>query len=523
MTAESAEKLGPRTSPSNPDVVKAGLGKKQVSQAKNVLRKGASILQSIDANLTEVRQHIERLVGGDRAHPLYGLLVDEREKARDFERRLTEQFVETLTKHWLEMPKEMRKRINEEIEGLRDALPMPDTGGILNPKSPMSRGELMLAALNFGNAEGRQRMRDGHSWSEGQLLAAFEKHLSKEELQWIQGVWKTLDGLWPHVERVQMESEGVRPARVEPLPFKVGDVEMPGGYFPLRADPRVASKEPLGEKQIAETVGDLMRPLFATPATAKGHTKQRAEEAKYLLDLRFDVIPAHVQQVVHDVSHRAWVRSAASVVWDPRFRQIVAGRLGLAYEKQFRSWVQSVASQTARTANDTLAPVQGILSWAKSRTTLASVGFNVAVPLQDLTNPLLPVLGGDLSALALARVTRQLATDWSAQRAFALENSIELRARAKHGNSLGLDIPGLVKRKGTLGEVEKAAYWMMETSDRLTATPVWLAKYYERLEGRSVARGRCPRRRGARAEVLPGVRHGVARGHPARPRTARFA
>jgi GGDEF domain-containing protein len=479
-TDESSKKLGPTNEPSNPDVVKAGLGKKQVSQAKNVLRAGSSLLQSIDANLTEVRQHIERLVGGDRAHPLYGLLVTEREKARDFERRLSEQFVDAITKHWLEMPKELRKRVNEEVEGLREMLPMPDTGGILNPKSPMSRGELWLAVLNFGNAEGRQRLRDGHGWSEGQLRAAFEKFLSKDELQWIQGVWKTLDGLWPHVERVQMESEGVRPTRVEPLPFKVGDVEMPGGYFPLRADPRVASKEPLGEKQIAETVGDLMRPLFATPATAKGHTKERAENASYLLDLRFDVIPAHVQQVVHDVSHRAWVRSAASVVWDPRFRQLVAGRLGLPYEKQFRSWVQAVASQTARTANDTLAPVQGILSWAKSRATLASVGFNVAVPLQDLTNPLLPVLGGDLSVLALSRVTRQLATDWSAQRAFALENSIELRARAKHGNSLGLDIPGLIRSKGALGEVEKAAYWMMETSDRLTATPVWLAKYYER-------------------------------------------
>jgi GGDEF domain-containing protein len=479
-TDESSKKLGPTNEPSNPNVVKAGVVQKPLSEAKNVLRKGSSLLQSIDANLTEVRQHIERLVGEDRAHPLYGLLVTEREKARDLERRLSEQFVDAITKHWLEMPKELRKRVNEEVEGLREMLPMPDTGGILNPKSPMSRGELWLAVLNFGNAEGRQRLRDGHGWSEGQLRGAFEKFLSKDELQWIQGVWKTLDGLWPHVERVQMESEGVRPTRVEPLPFKVGDVEMPGGYFPLRADPRVASKEPLGEKQIAETVGDLMRPLFATPATAKGHTKERAENASYLLDLRFDVIPAHVQQVVHDVSHRAWVRSAASVVWDPRFRQIVSGRLGLAYEKQFRSWVQSVASQTARTANDTLAPVQGILSWAKSRATLASVGFNVAVPLQDLTNPLLPVLGGDLSALALARVTRQLATDWSAQRAFALENSIELRARAKHGNSLGLDVQGLVRSKGTLGEVEKAAYWMMETSDRLTATPVWLAKYYER-------------------------------------------
>jgi hypothetical protein len=39
-----------------------------------------------------------------------------------------------------------------------------------------------------------------------------------------------------------------------------------------------------------------------------------------------------------------------------------------------------------------------------------------------------------------------------------------------------------VKRKGTLGEVEKAAYWMMETSDRATSTPVWLAKYYEGLK-----------------------------------------
>jgi hypothetical protein len=476
-TDESSAKLGPTNEPANKDAL---------GVVKKALHAGKTLFSHIDANLSEVRQSIERLTGGDRKHPLYTLFVDEREKARDLEQRLSEQFGERITKLWNDLPKEMRKAVNEVIAGARDALPLPDTGGILNPKSPMTRSELWMVALNLGNAGNKQRLLDGFGWSEGQVRAVLEAHLSKEEWQWVQGVWDSLGELYPHIERVHIEDTGLRPDKIEALPFKIktadGEVEMRGGYFPARYDPRVPSKQHIGEKQEAASVEALMTPFYRTAKVATGHAQQRAEENADLLNLNFNIIPAHVQQVIHDVSHRLWVKQAGGVVLDPRFQQLVAGRLGLAYEKQFPSWVKSVASQFTTSAGDTLAPLNGLLSWAKSRTTLAAVGFNIAVPLQDLTNPLLPVLGGDLSPVALAQVTRRLATDWSSFRAFALENSIELRARAKHGNSLGIDIPGLVKRKGTLGEVEKAAYWMMETSDRATSTPVWLAKYYEGLK-----------------------------------------
>jgi hypothetical protein len=486
---ETASRLGATNDPRDLKAL-ASLGEAAVSLAKGKpkapgkpLRTISQFFQNADANLTEIRQHIERLIGGDREHPLYKFLVGEREKARDLENRLTEKLGAEILEKWTKLPKEMRKRATEEVEA-REALPLPNTHGILSDKSPMTRSYLWMIALNMGNAGNKQRLLDGFGWKEKDVLDVLGKHLSAEEVTWVQGVWDSLAELYPHVEATHIADTGLRPEKVEAVPFKLRladgqEVELKGGYFPIRYDPRVAMADNFSEKQAGFST---QVPLTLRPKTAQGYTKARAEQASGLLHLDFDVVPAHVTQVIHDVSHRLWVKQASRIVHDSRFENIVKARLGLEYEPQFRSWVLAIANQYASTAVDTLGKTNRFFSWAKSRATLAAVGFNVAVPLADLTNPLLPVLGGDLSALSLAKTTRQLATRWGEMRAFALENSIELRARKQHGNSLGLDIPGLVKRKGALGEVEHAAYWMMEASDRATATPVWLAKYWEGLD-----------------------------------------
>jgi site-specific DNA-cytosine methylase len=447
---------------------------------------GRRILSSVDANLTEMEAIAERLAGGDRNHPVWKLLVEERLKCRDRELELSAQFVDRIETIWNVLPEKMRKSMGDVIEGLEVELPMPDTGGIINPKSKMTRSQLWMIALNLGNDGNRQRLVDGMGWSEAKVMAALEKHMTADEWLWVQGVWDSLATLYPHIEKVHIADQGLRPAEVEAVSFKVTtaegyEMELRGGYFPARYDPRVPAKGNVSERQEAATVEAMQGPNYRKPKVLTTHAQKRAQEFEAVVNLDFGLVPAHVSQVIHDVTHRLYVKEAASVVLHPDFKTLVRGRMGPEYEKQFPAWLMAVASSNADSAAAAMGTMNAVLSWSKSRATMAAVGANIATPLADLTNPLLPLMAGEVSARHLARVTAKLGRNWNEFRTFALENSPELRARLKHGNSLGLDIGKMLDHSFS-HDIEKYAYAMMEASDRATSTPVWLAKYYQLIE-----------------------------------------
>lgn len=482
LIAATAASMEGRLKTSGEPVAKGALNVAQRALLK--LKTGAA---GIDANMTELEGLVNRITGDDHQHPLYQLFVIERQKARLEELKLGQAFGARITRMWQDLPKELQKGKHDIIPGLVDELPVDSHGGILNPKSPRDRSWMWMVALNLGNEGNLQRLLDGTGWEESQVRSALQRHMTAAEWRWVQGVWDSLADLYPHIERVHIADTGLRPDKVRAKALKVltadgQELELAGGYFPARYDPRIPSKSGVSEKQEATSVEGLVSPSFRPPRLVTDHVHARAAKNGDLLNLDFGVVPSHVQQVVHYVSHQQYLKQVAGLVLDPRFKELIRGKMGIEYEKQFPAWVRAVANQFTYTAADSMTVPNGILSWAKSRATLAAVGFNVSVPLADLTNPLLPVLGGDLSPLHLARATREVAGNWSERRAFALANSTELQLRANHGTSLGIDVEKVVRSKGTLGEIEHAAYWMMETSDRMTATPIWLAKYAELLE-----------------------------------------
>ena len=65
-------------------------------------------------------------------------------------------------------------------------------------RSPMSRSQLWMIALNWGNAGNRQRMRDGRGWSDAQLDAVVNT-LSAAEWDAVQAVWDHIDSYWPQI------------------------------------------------------------------------------------------------------------------------------------------------------------------------------------------------------------------------------------------------------------------------------------------------------------------------------------
>jgi hypothetical protein len=475
-TARSLARFSKRGLPRDPSALNPA------QQAAFLARR---FMASIDANLTEIEGLVDQVTGNDRTHPLWRFMVEERLIAQDKELALSGKFAQRVQDLWDQLPPETAKRLRQVAEGAGQDLPVPDTQGILAPNSPMSIGQLIMVALNMGNDGNKQRLLDGMGWTEAQVLKTLGKHLTKGELTWVQGVWTALADLYPLIEETHIADQGIRPEKVAASPLRImldsGEwVELEGGYFPARYDPRVPSKRPIPMADV-DGAGALRTQFVRPPKVGNSHAQQRARENSDIVNLDFHVVPAHVAQVLHDVTHRLWVKEAAGLVMDPSFRTMLRGTLGQEYEALFPSYVRAVATKGATSvAGDTMRTWNAALSWAKRKATLGAVGFNISVAMADLTNPLLPLVAGEVSAERLASVTSQLAANWTDLRAFGLEHSVALRGRMHHGSNTGEAIESIVSRKGAKGwfrEAEHAAYYMMETTDRMTATAIWLAKY----------------------------------------------
>jgi hypothetical protein len=475
-TAKSLARFGARGLPRDPSALSPA------ARAAYLARK---FMASIDSNLTEIEGLVDQITGNDRTHPLWRFMIEERLVAQDKELALSGKFAQRIQDLWDQLPPETAKRLREVAEGAGKELPVPDTMGILAPDSPMSIGQLIMVALNMGNEGNKQRLLDGMGWDEAQVLRTLGKHLTRGELSWVQGVWTALADLYPLIEETHIADQGLRPEKVAASPVRLvladgSWVELEGGYFPARYDPRIPSKRPVPLGAV-DGAGALRGPDARPAKVGNSHAQQRARENSDILNLDFHVVPAHVSQVLHDVTHRLWVKEAAGLVMDPAFRSMLRGTLGQEYEAIFPSYVRAVATKGATSvAGDTMRGWNAVLSFAKRKATLGAVGFNLSVAMADLTNPLLPLMAGEVSAERLASVTSQLAANWTDLRAFGLEHSIALRARMHHGSNTGEAIESIVSRRGAKGfyrDIEHAAYWMMETTDRMTATSIWLAKY----------------------------------------------
>ncbi len=450
------------------------------------------VLSSMDANLTNMEDLVSQLVGGDREAPLWKLLVGERLRARDYELQLSRDFLEGLQEKWDAMPKRMRDRANERTTDLSAELPLPEHAQSFLKDNEVPRSYLWMIALNLGNAGNKQRMLDGYGWSERQVMDALQKRMTKAEWLWVQDVWNSLSKLYPHIERVHREDTGLAPERIEATPLKVRigageagemgeELTLAGGYFPARYDSRVPSESRVGEKQEAAGIAALMSPNYRGAKTATTHAQARSENATDLLNLDWRVVPAHVSQVLHDVAYRKFVKQVGGLFLDPRFESLVQKTMGKEYAKQFMPWLKAVASQQADSLADSMATVNGWVASIKSKVALAACGFNLAIPLSDLSNPLMAFATGDVSAKHLALVTVKLAAHYPTLRAEALRLSPELRYRAEgHGNSVGLELGSMAAGRGDLQrKVETAAYWAMERTDAMSSTSIWLAKFNE--------------------------------------------
>jgi hypothetical protein len=442
----------------------------------------------------------EMLSGVKKDSVFHQVFIDSFLAARNRENELAREYGKVLLDAWRELPAETKKRRFEVLDLSQDLPIRPELAEAANLDARQASQTLLwMVFLNRGNAQNLQRLLDGYGWTVRQVDAALEKHLSRPEALFLQKIWDSLEGLYPKIAELHERDTGLPLGKVKAAPFtlRLGgeEVQLAGGYFPAKYDPRPGMSE-RGFAAQERAIAGILDPQSHYPVTPKGHTKARAERVEDVIDLRWSVVPGHVAQVLHDLAWREWVRQTAGIVVDPRFEHLVSNRLGPEYLAQFKPWLQSVANEKADAVSADVRSVYNLMSLGRSRVMVAAVGHRLATALGDLSNPILATLGGYVRPDYMARATRRLTPvvnpAWREAWTFVREASPEIQHRQERAlqhlreqfNAIGT--PNLLERNprtARAGELlrgaQETAFIALEVSDKLTSAQVWLGKYLQ--------------------------------------------
>lgn len=256
---------------------------------------------------------------------------------------------------------------------------------------PVSKNTIVAVALNMGNAGNRDKLMRGGYIVNGEVvqftpeaIAEMLGNLTPADAQMVQGIWDAVNSLWPDIVEQQRNLSGVAPEQVEPMPltFTAADgstVSLRGGYYPAVYDPRASAG---GVKQAMAAEEQIMGGTFSRAMTSKGHTKERTDYAAPMLLDYHRVLSRHLNDVITDLSHRAYVKQASRVLEDTELKGLIQERLSEgAYHALYGGVKNAVRGASVAEPGSSMAEKIG--DAVLTNTAVAALGFRIPLVLAN--------------------------------------------------------------------------------------------------------------------------------------------
>lgn len=348
----------------------------------------------------------------------------------------------------------------------------------------MYREELLAIALNMGNEGNEEKLLAGYNWSQGQVMSAINRLLSKPEMDFVQGAWDHIGSYSGEISDLQRRQTGVSPKMVEPTMLATEHGIYKGGYYPVVYDDFQDRNIELKKAQNADA---LFENNYARPSTASGHTIERTGYTGPL-QLSLGVIARHLDQVTHDLAWREPIADMNKVLSDGRLHDEIDQTYGREYSRQLRPWLQAMA-------NDKVFNTAGDSAWesfyrkARSNATMVGIGFRLSVMeihgLSALSNSI-----GEVGLKWFAKGAAQFAgfDRIQATRDFVYERSPEMANRMNEiDRNVHEAIDEINRREGSLTApsvatkvldgARKFAFLGVSSIDMASAMPTWMGAY----------------------------------------------
>lgn len=421
-----------------------------------------------DAALIKVETMLDWLDRGDVNGIFNRLLIRPATDAANREGQLREKISKALGEHREAVPKAQRKAwLNAWTSPL---LLEPRTGLPLK----MQRGDLIAMALNTGNASNLDKLAKGYGWNADTILNVLDATLTKEEWDYVQSVWDTLETLWPDIAATERKLSGVEPERVVPQEVMTRHGPLRGGYYPVVYDyERTAAAPAWAAKEAA----DMFKGVFYSAGTPKGHTKARTGFSAPVTLSVSRVLGGHVNKVIKRVAYGDFVVSAKKFIEDGRIRQIIQAKLGSEYYALLTPWLQrQVVDQVIPSSE--LAGWEAFIRKARVNFQIVAMGFRATTALAQVAGltSSAAVIGPQWVAKGMAETVRLVATG---NLDFVWSRSPEMEQRSRE---LDRDLRDAMRDfedgEGLLDPIRRAAFMHIGFMDRyMVAVPTWLGAY----------------------------------------------
>ncbi len=454
------------------------------TKSMNMRDKGAKAWRKFDAAHLKVEQIVEWLDGGQIDGPWSRYFFDLADEAQTKEYDLHRVVTKALRDLQENMPRKWQQSLYDK------------TAAKLPTVNNLTKYDLIGIALNTGNDGNYQRLKAGRTlqdgqqfpWTEEQIDAALT-YLTKEDWQFVQGVWDTVNLLWGDIAALEERMTGIAPPKVEARPFKVttqqGEtIEVAGGYFPIVYDRRMSD---VGKKQaeVQESVQDFFSNGHGRATTSKGHTKSRVDSYSAPLNLDWsDTLSYHMSNVIKDISHREAIQGIYKILKDKEIALELEARLGSEYTKMLNDWTRTLVRDRA----DTLYQAQGLANiLMKTRTNMAIVtmGFKATTVLAQVAG-----VGPALDFVKPRNFYKGMVEFFVHPKQtydFVTSRSGEMRNRL---NTIDRDVKdGLALTRGETGilpAVKRTAFYATGVMDMAVSMPTWMGAYKQALnEGKT--------------------------------------
>lgn len=452
----------------NPEVAGAGLRER----ARAWLVRAKAGARAFDASLLHMEQIADWADGGNPNGLFNTLLFRPFADAQARENDLLGEYAKKMQDAADAVPKEIKAGWTKRI----DVPELRDKG---RGRGAFLKSDLVAMALNLGNDSNKQKMLRGDGWDEDTVKAVLDKHLVKEDWEFVQRMWDTIEELWPKAAELERRVNGVEAPKIEATPVETKFGTFRGGYYPAAYDLSLSAE---ARASWAKRQGGLFdENTYTRATTSQGYQKGRTEfSAPILLDL--NVIPKHIAQVIHDITHREAIRQAAKIVLDKRFIDGFEGAFGHEFYQIMMPWLQSVAGNLSM--DDT-----GLSWWMKTvkairvNTSLVGMGLRGSTMIQQVTGNFdtAEVLGAKWAAVGNAAFVgdpaRMLQT-----RDFVFEKSGEMRHRMDNTErDIREGLRSLLGKNDALSEVRRFAYYGVGMFDMMVSMPAWMGGYKKAL------------------------------------------
>jgi hypothetical protein len=355
---------------------------------------------------------------------------------------------------------------------------VPGTGSNVRPMSKIAR---LMAVLNMGNAGNLQRLTDGYGWSQSDALAILDT-LTKEDMDFVQGVWDYIEEYWGDVSDLQRRIAGVAPKKIQRQALTTRHGTYAGGYFPVKYD---SSQTPQAwQDSVANAAQNIMSTVRGKAKTQDSFTKQRVRKVvDRQIQLDFGVIFGHVGDVVHRLAWQEWLMDTGRLLADKRIAGAIMQGYGVPVYRTMVKAHEDIASGDVPAEKGW----EQAVNWMRKGSSIAGMGLSITTALYQPFG-----LTQSMVRIGPKWVGRGIAKWWRGPE--AMNNTVEwiysLSPMMKNRGTVATsdmnreirEVQSDLTEGGVLTPATKSYFYLIVKAQILADVPTWLGAYEKEME-----------------------------------------